>query len=80
MRQIANGERQDNKCDPVCERRRQVGGRKWLKREKAAILTCRTEGGAKGQGVDYYLRENEFGELGATIDTIIWFPELRTES
>jgi len=50
------------------------------KREGAAILACRTEGGAKGQGVDYYLRENEFGELEATVDTIIWFLGLRTES
>jgi len=80
MRQIANDRRQDNKCDPVREWGSQAGGTKWLKREGAAILMCRTEGGAKGQDVDYYLRENEFGELNATIDTIAWFLELRTES
>ena len=51
MKQIANGEWQETKCDPVCERRE---GIKWLKRETAAILACRTEGGAKGQDVDYY--------------------------
>jgi len=38
-----------------------------LKREKAAILACRTGGGTKGQNVDY-LWENVFWELGATID------------
>ena len=46
--------------------------------EEEEIASTR-EGGAKGQGADD-LRENEFEELNATIDAIVWFPELRTEN
>jgi septum formation topological specificity factor MinE len=58
----------------VHERRRKIQGRALLKRRKAAILAGKRESGAKGQGVDD-LREDKL-----EIDTIVWFPELRTES
>lgn len=46
-----------------------------MKRKEAAILTSAREDG-KREGFDE-LRESESEELNATIDTTVWFPELR---
>ena len=40
--------------------------------KKAAVLASGRGGGTKGRGT--------FEELNTTIDAIVWFPELRTES
>jgi hypothetical protein len=54
-------------------------GENILGEEKSNDFKQKKEGGGKGRGVAD-LWEGTFEELNATVDTIVWFPELRTKS